>query len=238
MSRAMQSWRLVPVAVIAGLLAYVICAVPMIAALVSIGVMVAPHLVSARRRAKAVRLRRAAWPIAIDDIISSIRAGVPAEEALLSALQQMPPPLPERSAEVASDIRATGRVDDALRVLARNIDDAIADRLVLAIRVTRSLGTSDVIAVLDDLSAAVRQEVELAGTIAARRSWVSASANVATAAPWITVAALSIRPAAREAYASSTGSVVLASAAVLSWLAHALMRRIGRIEEPARLVMR
>jgi len=233
------SWlRYLPAGALAAAVVYAASGVPLIAVLTLVCAVLGPQAARRRAQRRSEAAVRAAWPTAIDDTISGIRAGTRVHEAVLMALSRMPAPLPDIAAAASADMRATGQVDEVLRWLGLELRDPVADKLVLAVRITRELGAADIISVLEDLSAAVRQDIELSSSIEARRSWVTASAGVATAAPWITVLALSVRAPARAAYASATGSAVLASAALLSWLAYVAMRRLGRIAEPARLVPR
>ena len=73
------------------------------------------------------------------------------------------------------------------------------------------------------------------GEIDARQSWTVNAARVAVAAPWLAVAALSVRGEAAAAYASAAGAAVLLVTAVVGVGAYWAMTRIAALPSPQRL---
>ena len=72
------------VAVLAGAIAWLVIAVPAIAALAAVAAGSAPTFWLLRRRAALVRSRRALWPDVIDHLIASVRAGMSLPDAVSS----------------------------------------------------------------------------------------------------------------------------------------------------------
>jgi len=56
------------------------------------------------------------------------------------------------------------------------------------------------------------------------------------AAPWLTLALLCTRPEAVAAFTSWTGTFILAGSALVSFVAYRLMRRLGRLPVPERVI--
>ena len=69
-----------------------------------------------------------------------------------------------------------------------------------------------------------------------RQSWTVNAARLAIAAPWVTLALLSTRPQALDAYRTSAGAVILIVAALASLLAYRVMLWIGRLPEEERVI--
>lgn len=221
----------------AGLAAFVLTTVPVLALLAAVGTFALPQLLAARKARIRRNVLRAAWPGVIDEAVSALRSGVSPEQALIEALQRLPEPTGAVARAMAADARATGRVGDALLWFSRSVDDPIVDRLIVVARLTQRLGSPDAVRVLEHLADSARDELRLHESIEARRSWINASAAMASAAPWVIAIGLSTRESARIAYSSPAGSLVLSAAAVCTAAAFILMRRIGRVAAPARLVM-
>lgn len=197
-----------------------------------------PRAIRVRRTRISQQRLRSAWPAVIDEAVSAIRAGVPPDLALIEAMQHLPEPTASAARAFAADVRSTGRIDEAFVWFGEVVNDAVADRLIVVIRLVRRLGSPDAITMLEHVAESARDEQMLHESIDARRSWINASAIMATAAPWVIAVSLSSRESARSAYNSAFGAGALLLAAVCTAVAFLLMRRIGRVNEPVRLVMR
>jgi len=81
----------------------------------------------------------------------------------------------------------------------------------------------------------LRTDLRLRGEIDARQSWTVSAARVAVAAPWLAVAALSIRGESAAAYASAAGAAVLLVTAIIGVVAYWAMTRIAALPQPQRL---
>jgi tight adherence protein B len=226
----------VMVALIAGMVALVATALP-VASLLAAGVAACVPAAVLRRRVSARRRALlAAWPDAIDALVSAVRAGMALPEALGDLGRSGPLPLRPAFASFGAEYRATGSFDGALALLQDRLADPVADRVLAAFGMARAFGGTDLTSVLRTLSAMVRDGARLRGEIAGRQSWTVAAARLAVAAPWVTLVLLCTRTEAARAYATTAGAVVLAVAAVLSAVAYAVMTRIGRLPADERMI--
>jgi tight adherence protein B len=89
---------------------------------------------------------------------------------------------------------------------------------------------------LRTLSAVLREDARTRSELEARQGWAVNAARLAVAAPWATLAMLSLRPGALAVYDSAGGVLVLLIASVTSAVAYALMRRIGRLPSDERVL--
>ena len=192
-------------------------------------------VVKARARRRQVELR-SVWPEVVDDLISAIRAGLSLPEALTSLGERGPVELRPQFRRFADDYRVTGRFAESLDRLKAHLADPVADRIIEALRITQEVGGSDLVRLLRTLGRLLREDLRTRGELEARQSWTVGGARLATAAPWAVLLLLSGRPETAAAFNTALGVLVLASGAVVSGIAYALMVRLGRLPEEARVL--
>lgn len=206
-----------------------------VAALAAVVASSVPIVVVRHRALVRGRAGRAAWPEAIDTLVSGVRAGLPLPEAVADLARCGPPALRPAFAAFRSDYQASGSFAEACAALRDRMADPVADRVLAVLAIAREVGGHDVGRVLRTLSTIVRDDARSRGEIEARQSWTVNAARVAAAAPWLTLGLLALRPETAAAYASVGGAVVLVAAACASVLAYALMLRIARLPALPRL---
>lgn len=221
---------------VAGLVALVVTAVPMVGLITAVIVGYAPIAVLRRRARTRSRHLRASWPDAVDTLSSAVRAGMSLPEAVVDLSTRGPLPLRPAFARCAVEYRATGSFADALATLTEQLRDPVADRVVVSLTIAREVGGTDLGRVLTTLSEFVRQDARTRGEIEARQSWTVNAARVAVAAPWLTLALLCTRSEAVAAYSTPLGAAILAGAAVLSVVAYRLMLAAGRLPDDPRIL--
>jgi len=220
----------------AAALVLAITTVPIAALLAAVAAGSVPIALLRRKASARRKALRAAWPDAVDTLVSAARAGMSLPDALADLERSGPPALAGDFRAFGAEYRATGSLARALTLLEDRLADPVADRVIAAIRMTREFGGSDLGSVLRTLGAMLREESRTRGEIEARQSWTVSAARMAVAAPWLTLALLCTRPEAARAYASTTGAAVLLVAAAMSAVAYAVMMRIGRLPADERVV--
>lgn len=216
-------------------IALIVSALPVVAVITGALGATVPIIVLRRRASQHERAVRAAWPDAVDGLVSGVRAGMSLPEAVGALAQHGPSPLRPAFAQFVAEHRATGSFAKALGVLGTRLADPIADRVVASLLIARDVGGSDLGRVLRNLSALLREDARMRGEIEGRQSWTVSAARMAVAAPWITLALLCTRPEAVQSYRTPAGAGILLAAAVVSVLAYRLMMRIGRLPAERRL---
>ena len=157
-------------------------------------------------------------------------------EAVASLGERGPESVREQFQAFASDYVATARFGECLDRLKDRFADPVADRIVEALRLAHEVGGTELGVLLRSLSHMLREDMRTRGELEARQSWTVNGAKVAVAAPWLVLALLSTRPQAAQAYATTTGALVLAAGALASLIAYRLMLLIGRLPEEGRVL--
>lgn len=220
---------------VGGVLTAAVTGLPVAALLAAIVLGSAPLVLLRRRARQRTELARASWPEAVDTMVAGIRAGLGLPDAVSAVAVSGPAVLRPVFAAASGEHRATGSFDAALDRLQDTAADAVADRVVVALRLARELGGTSVGEVLRTLSTMLREDARIRAEIRGRQSWTVSAARMAVAAPWITLLLLSTRPETVAAFASPGGTVVLALAALLTVGAYLLMTRLARLPELPRL---
>ncbi|WP_120004270.1 type II secretion system F family protein [Nesterenkonia muleiensis] len=179
----------------------------------------------------------AVWPDVVDHLRSAVRSGLSLPEGLIELAHSGPQPLREPFAEFGRDWRASVPMDSALERLKVRLADPVGDRIVLALRMTRELGGTDLGRLLDTLADVLRENARTRSELEARQSWTITGAKLAVAGPWAVVLLLSARPEAAEAYRTATGMVVLAAGLAVSVVCYQLMLRIGALPAEERVLV-
>lgn len=195
-----------------------------------------PFVLVRRRAANRREELRGLWPDAVDNLGSSIRAGLSLPEALSQLGIRGPVPLRPAFSAFGADYRATGRFTECLDVLKARLADPVADRIIEALRLAREVGGTDLGRLLRTLSAFLREDAHTRAELVARQSWTVNAARLAVAAPWIVLALLSLQSNVTRQYNSQAGIVVLAVGLGCSVLAYRLMMRLGRLPEDVRVL--
>ena len=216
--------------------ALIVTAMPMVAVLAGFAAASVPIVLLRRRIAQQSKARQQAWPDAVDQLASAVRAGLALPEAVADLSRRGPAPLRVSFTEFDAEYRASGSFTRALDSLQDALADSVADRVCASLRIARDVGGSDLGQVLRTLSALLREDLRTRGEIAARQSWTVNAARMSVAAPWVTLALLSTRPEAVAAFTTWTGTALLAAAAVVSLVAYRLMRMLGRLPTPERVI--
>ena len=192
-------------------------------------------LVRMRARRRRANLREL-WPDAVDNITSGVRAGLALPEALSQLAIRGPEELRPAFQAFAEDYRASGRFHDCLDRLKDRLSDPVGDRLVESLRIAREVGGSDLGRLLRTLSTFLREDSRTRSELETRQGWTVNAARLAVAAPWIVLAMLCTRPESIQAYATTTGTVVLLVGAGVSAAAYRIMVFIGRLPEDERVL--
>ena len=192
-------------------------------------------LVRMRARKRRAQMRDL-WPDAVDNIGSAVRAGLALPEALSQLAIRGPEELRPAFASFAEDYRTSGRFQDCLDRLKERLGDPVGDRLIESLRIAREVGGSDLGRLLRTLSSFLREDARTRAELETRQGWTVNAARLATAAPWVVLAMLSLQRDSLQAYSTPAGVLVLAIGAGVTVVAYRLMIRIGRLPDDERVL--
>ncbi|MDQ3610558.1 MAG: type II secretion system F family protein [Actinomycetota bacterium] len=195
-----------------------------------------PFQLVRRRRGQRTRELREAWPEAVDNLASGVRAGLSLPEALTQLGVRGPEQLQSAFRRFGEDYRASGRFGESLDSLKGNLADPVGDRVVEALRMAREVGGTDLGRLLRTLSTFLREDARTRAELETRQGWTVNAARLALCAPWVLLLLLSTRPTAVEAYNTTAGAMVLLVGGGISFLAYRVMLRIARLPSERRVL--
>lgn len=177
------------------------------------------------------------WPEVVDSIYSAIVSGL----SLADAIDELSFTGPVRVR--ASFLRFSNRLDsgwtfdDAIDELKSEFGELHADRLCEVLRLVASSGSESLAAALRGQSENLRRELAQAGQLEAKQGWVTGTAKIAVAAPWLVVAMLSTRAENALAYNSASGIAILFLGFVISLFAYRLVQLLGGLPQTPRVFL-
>ena len=184
-----------------------------------------------RRRRKA---HRDVWPEAIALLTSGVRAGISLPEVVAGLSERGPEALRPYFQRYRSTYRALTSFDASLEVLADDLSDPIADRVIAALKLANEVGGTDLVRVLRALGDFVRDDLRVRKEVEARWAWTVTAARLAAAAPWLVLIVMSSRPEAAAAYDSPTGMMLVMGGACATFVGYRIMLRAARLPDEPR----
>jgi tight adherence protein B len=177
----------------------------------------------------------AVWPQVFDSFQNASLSGVTLIEQLHYLSQSGPERLRLTFAQLERDIELGNELQACLARFKLAIGSRNADLLALLIELSTELGGHGMAKTWAEAAAELRQDQALLGQVLAKQGWVSASAKVALAAPWLIALVLIQLPQNRVAFSSELGAAVLATGLGLSFVAFAMVNRLGKLNLPGRI---
>lgn len=196
---------------------------------------VLPLALARSRRDKLREAVRAAWPDAMADIISGVRAGLSLAECCSALANRGPIGLRGGFAAFSATYASCGSFDAALTRLQDALEDPIADRVVAVLRMTHEVGGNDIVRVLRTSADLIREDLRIRGEIRARWSWTITAARLAAGAPFAVVLMMSSRPEVAAAYASTGGTITILVGGAACLIGYHLMLLAAKMPEERRI---
>jgi tight adherence protein B len=175
------------------------------------------------------------WPEVVDSVQSAISCGYSIPDALAELSQNGPIQLRTYFERFSNRIDAGWRFDQAVDQAKVEFGNEHSDRLFELLRMVSKSGSTSLPLVLRQQSQNIRNELSLIGQIEAKQGWVSGTAKIAVAAPWIVVAMLSSRPENVVAYNTPSGVTILFLGFIVSIFAYRIVLLFGSIPESPRV---
>lgn len=222
--------------VVTALTVVALVGVPALGFVAGVGAALIPRAVFERRRQVTAHERLAAWPDALRDLITHLRASMSVHAGLCELGRSGPLPLRpyfERYAALASalDQRA------ALEVVREDLADPLSDRVIEVLLVAFDQGSSVVIDILDDLTTSSSEDLRLLDEIDTLQLETKLEARGAAVLPFVVLAMLcAFTPGYRSFYATPAGWFVIVLGAAMSVGGLLAIRRLGRVPTEERIL--
>ena len=175
------------------------------------------------------------WPQVFDSFQSAAESGIPLDEQFSYLSQEGPQILRARFHRIASLLEAGHPLSSLLAEFRAEMANRNADLLTLMLVFGQELGDQGMSKNWERVSNDIREEQGVLGQILAKQGWVSGSAKVALVSPWLIAIALIQLEQNRVAFATPLGSIVLIFGLLLSFVAYALVNRLGRLHVQERI---
>lgn len=208
-------------------------ALGVIAGLIACGL---PRAVFARRREALTRRRLAAWPDALRDLITHLRASLSLHASLIELGQSGPTPLRRYFSRYAS---LAGALDQqtALQVIRDELADPLSDRVIEVVLVAFDQGSSVVIDVLDELASSTAEDLRLLEEIETLQLETKLEARGAALLPFVVLAMLCLfTPGYRAFYSTASGWIVVCLGGLMSVGGLLAITRLGRVPAEERIL--
>jgi tight adherence protein B len=221
-------------ALLAGMLAWSLAQVPILALAAAAAGGYAPFAWARRQTERAIRERERAWPAALAQLADALEAGIAFPAAITLVAEAGPMPLRREFASFHGRLRAAG-LEAALDGLAA-IGERTTDTVALLLRAgLLELPSGRLAPVLRELSAVLSDRVEAAEKARTRASSLQVEAAILAVSPAVLLLLVgAATPAYLDAYKTAAGTAVGALGGALIFGCYLLMRRLGRVPEPRR----
>ena len=127
----------------------------------------------------------AAWPEVIDHLMSGIQSGLSLTESLADLSTRGPEILRPAFTDFRNSLYKHGDVGEAIGELKSLFHHHGSDQIFEALLISKSLGGSELLAILRTLGDFLRQDLALRREIEVKHSWIKNSAHLSAAAPWM-----------------------------------------------------
>ena len=167
-------------------------------------------------------------------MVSGVRAGTSLPQVLCDLAEEGPVPVRFAFEAFSRDYSANGRFAPALDRMKEEVADPVADRIIEALRIARSVGGADLTRLLQDLASLLREDSRVRGELEARQSWTVGAARLGIAAPWVVLLLLSGGGASASVWNSPGGIAVLCAGAGICVIAYLAMKAASRLSSDPR----
>ena len=223
-------------ALVVGFLLWKITGVPALAFIGGGLALWLPKSFYASRRNKISQARIEAWPDAVRDLITHLRASSSVHSALCELGRSGPEPLRLYFNRYAG-LAATLDQSMALEVVREEMADPVSDRVIEVILVAFEQGSSVVIDILQDLASATTSDLRLTEAIKTAQMETRIEARGAAILPFLILGILVVTSEEyAEFYGSAAGWLVITFGGLVSLAGLLIIGRLGRIPSEQRIL--
>lgn len=225
------------IALVAAAAAWALTGWPVAAILTGVALLTLPGLLGPDRQA-ARRTERmealATWTEMLRDTLSAA-AGL--EQAVLATADIAPAALKPELDRLAASIRSGRPLPAALRTLADDVDDPLADVVVAALLMAAEQQARQLGSLLGELAESVREQVAMRQRIGAGRASIRTGVRVTvTVTIGLAIGLVIFNRSFLTPFDTLTGQAVLATVGALFAASFTWLNALGRIAEPLRLM--
>jgi tight adherence protein B len=175
------------------------------------------------------------WPEVLDSLQSASSSGFGIVDSLEAVANNGPLRIRPFFQELVQRIDSGFGMDQSLDWLKSQLGQIQADRFVELIRIVHKSGGVGYLDSLRSQALRTRAEIALWAELDSKQGWVTGTAKLAIAAPWIVVATLAARPENVAIYNTAEGTGVLLIGLLVSLIAFRMVGLLGSLSKPGRV---
>jgi tight adherence protein B len=167
--------------------------------------------------------------------MSGIQSGLSLTESLADLSTRGPEILRPAFTEFRNSLYRHGDVGEAISDLKNLFHHHGSDQIFEALLISKSLGGSELLAILRTLGDFLRQDLALRREIEVKHNWIKNSAHLSAAAPWMLLLLLSTQETTAAAYSTPTGGAILVAGLIMTAIAYGWMNHLGHLPQTPRV---
>jgi tight adherence protein B len=175
------------------------------------------------------------WPEVIESLQSAAKSGMGLIDSISELGESGPWQIRKQFASFVQRIDGGQSFDASLTLLKSELGQLHADRLIELIRLVHLSGGAGYVESLNSQAKITRSDIATWGELESKQGWVTGTAKLALAAPWVVVLFLASRPENVEIYNSNEGLTVLLVGLTISLIAYRLIGVLGNLAKPKRV---
>lgn len=223
------------IASLTGWSTYQILPIPAFAFGIAVGTLGLISEVLQSRAKSRIRTIARCWPEVLDSLISGASSGVHPSQTFAELAESGPVLLRRNFVTFQKNLDFGASYRGAIQILKAELGNVHSDRLVELLLIVDAAGGLGFIESLKAQAEVARQDLALWGEIEAKQGWVTGTAKIAIAAPWIIIVLLSMQPGNLQVYSSEAGTSILIVGLSVSIFAYRLIRLLGGFDSPPRV---
>jgi tight adherence protein B len=177
----------------------------------------------------------AVLPQICESLSSAVSTGLDLQVAFADLAAAGPKPTRNSLQEVSRQLDHGVQFEVAMEWLKADFAVSQADLLIELLKLTRTSGGVGLVGNLNRLAHQLRQQAALSGEIGAKQGWVTGTAKLALATPWLVVLMLGTRPENALAYNSQWGLIILSIGLALCLVAYLIINLVSVLPQPKRV---
>ena len=175
------------------------------------------------------------WPEVLDAVHSAVISGMTLADAFDDLAHSGPKRLRSHFLLLSNRLDGGWSFEQSIDELKSSFGEVHADRLCEVLRIVTSSGSESLGQTLRQQSSSLRRDLAVAGQIDSKQGWVSGTAKIAVAAPWVVVALLATRKENAAIFNTPEGAVIMAIGFLVCVVAYRLVYLLGTLPQQPRV---
>lgn len=175
------------------------------------------------------------WPEVLDAIHSAVSSGMTLSDAFDDLAQSGPHRLRSHFQKLSHRLDTGWSFEQSIDELKASLGEVHADRLCEVLRLVSATGSESLGHTLRQQASSLRRDLAVAGQIDSKQGWVSGTAKIAVAAPWVVVGLLATRKENSAIFNTAEGAAILLLGFVVCIVAYRLVHLLGNLPQQPRV---